>query len=195
MTRKSRLTAVTATAVLACAISACADTPAQPTNLVPQAYGVPGQCYYLDDPAEALALIAAGLCPTGWVPTVMPLLWHEQYYRYYASPAYYNTYVPVSYRASWPAQQNNFYTVNKVTIVNVQKQATYKDSKGKTVPGSKVNDKVTFGNGVKATTGFGNGTNGGTTGGSVPKPAPSAPKPVAPKPVPKPVPPKAPVPR
>lgn len=166
------------------------------TSYAPAAYGVQASngfdCYYIDDPAEATSMIAAGLCPAGSIPTLMPLAWHEMYYDYYASPAYYNTYVPVRYRTVWVSQSTSFYNTNKTTIVVVQKNATYKGSNGTTVKGIP-SGGVTFGGGnrVAPTMGGGNArTNvtGGTTGGV--RPAPSMgggnarnPAPVPPKPV------------
>ncbi len=138
MNLKSRLATATAVGLLAATATACTSSPA--VSYAPAAYGVPGHCYYIDDPAEATALIAAGLCPASWTPTLMPLAWHEEYYNYYASGAYYNTYVPVRYRTVWVSQSTSFYNTNKTTILVVQKQATYKGSNGKTVTGGSVSN-------------------------------------------------------
>lgn len=134
MNLKRRLATATAVGLLATGLTACGNSPA--VSYAPAAYGVPGHCYYLDDPQEAVNLIQAGLCPSSWVPTLMPLAWHEEYFSYYNSGAYYNTYVPVRYRTGWVSQQNTFYTQYKTTIIVVQKQATYKGSNGKTVTGT-----------------------------------------------------------
>ena len=75
----------------------------QPVTYAPAAYGISGQCYYAQDPAEAVALENAGLCPRSWVPTLMPLAWHEMYYGYYDSPVYYSRYVPASRRTVSPS--------------------------------------------------------------------------------------------
>ena len=127
-----RLATATAATLLAATTAACTTThtTAVPVTAAPAAYGAPDNgrfdCYYLQNPSEATALINAGLCPAGSVPTLMPLYWHEEYYSYYASPAYYNTYVPLTYRSAWASQQNSFYTQYKTTIVVVQKNATYR---------------------------------------------------------------------
>lgn len=72
MNSRTRLSAL---AVMAAgALAACTDhNVVAPVSYAPAAYGVNGQCYYDDDPLEAVALIAAGLCPSGWLPTPMPL--------------------------------------------------------------------------------------------------------------------------
>lgn len=154
------LVATASTATLA----ACGNThhhvvvTSQPAavSYAPAAYGQNGQCYYLDDPQEALSLIAAGLCQPGWRPTLMPLYWHQEYYSYYASDAYMDAYVPRSYWGSYHTQQNNFYTVNKTTIINVQKNAVYKGSNGATVAASALpSSKLSFGAGVKPSMSFG----------------------------------------
>lgn len=109
------------------------------------AYGENGHCYYIDDPAEVVSLQQAGLCPSTWTAMIMPLLWHETYYDYYASPAYYNTYVPVRYRTVWVSQSTSFYNTNKTTILVVHTKGTYKDSTGKTVPAAQIpSAKMTF---------------------------------------------------
>src|SRR4051812_15298749 len=62
------------------------------------AYGESGYCYYIDDPSEATALLAAGRCPAGWVPYRAPLVWEQTYWAYYSSPSYVNVYVPANSR-------------------------------------------------------------------------------------------------
>lgn len=134
------------------------------------AYGQNGQCYYIDSPQEATALIAAGLCPAAWVPTLMPLAWHEEYLDYYNSPVY-QAYVPASYRPGWSAQwgpSSPWYQSNKTTIVVIQKKAVYKDTSGNTVAATAIpSSKMSFGSGVKPVQSFGS---------VAPKPAPSADK-------------------
>lgn len=67
----------------------------------PPAYGADGHCYYVDDPAEVVALQAAGLCPVNWTPIIMPSPWRSQYAWYYDSPRYYGTYVPPARRTTY----------------------------------------------------------------------------------------------
>ncbi|MEV5710093.1 hypothetical protein [Actinoallomurus sp. NPDC052274] len=104
---------------------------------VPAAYGVPGHCYYAYSPDEVGYLYAAHLCPAGWVATPMPVWWHERYYRYYASPAYYTHYVPVRVRTVYVTSQRTFYRTYRVQIVQQSRYATYKGSNGRTVSGAK----------------------------------------------------------
>lgn len=119
----------------------------------PAAYGIPGHCYYVDDPAEAIALQHAGLCPRSWVPTLMPSAWHEEYYSYYDSPAYYTHYVPVRQRAVYVSTQRSYGTRYRSAISSLASRAKYRGSDGSTATGTKV---------AKAK--FGSGTSFGTTG-------------------------------
>ena len=125
----------------------------QPVQYAPAAYGVTGQCYYVDSPAEAVALQAAGLCPSAWVPTLMPLLWHQQYYAYYSSSAFYGSYVGSSYRTVYISHSTTFQHSYSNEISAASASAKYKGSDGKTYTGNKIKSG-SFSNGVK---GFGGG--------------------------------------
>lgn len=151
-------TAAAITAVLAAGLTACDD--ADDVSYAPVAYGVPGHCYYVDSPAEAVALRSAGLCPAAWAPTLMPLAWHEQYYPYYSSPAYYNVYVPASSRVVYTRTETTFGTTYKTQISTATKTATYKGSNGKTVPASKIGTSK-FGSGNSFSSSSGNAKYGG----------------------------------
>lgn len=143
-------------AALLAAVSLTACGSGQPVSYAPMAYGQNNQCYYLDDPAEAIALQHAGLCgPTGnyWVPTPMPLLWHQMYYPYYSSPAYYNTYVVVAHRTTFVSTQATFGRTYASQIKTESAQAKYRGSNGKTYTGNRIKPG-SFSNGVK---GFGSG--------------------------------------
>jgi hypothetical protein len=134
-------------------LTACGS---HPVAYAPVAYGQNSQCYYLDDPQEAIALQHAGLCgPQGnyWVPTLMPLLWHEMYYPYYSSSAYYGTYVVASHRTVFISHQTTFSHTYASEIKTQSAKAKYKGSNGKTYTGNKIK-KGSFSNGVK---GFGGG--------------------------------------
>lgn len=152
----------------------------QPVAYAPTAYGVSGQCYYLDDPAEAIALQNAGLCPHTWAPTLMPLLWHQMYYPYYSSPAYYGTYVIASHRTVYVSHQTTFQHTYASQIKTESSKAKYKGSDGKTYTGNKIkpgkfsNGKKGFGGGKKcglaplsgsALTKGGGGSSGGSRSG------------------------------
>jgi hypothetical protein len=140
--------AAAAGAVLAAVLTAGCGTAAEPVTYAPAAYGVPGHCYYVESVAEAVALQAAGLCPQSWGPAVMPLVWHEEYYAYYDSPAYYNTYVPARARTVYVQQETVFGRANRAAIATRSKQATYRSSSGTTVKGPQVTGKVRFGSGT-----------------------------------------------
>lgn len=156
-----RLLAIGAALIGFAALAGCAGTP---VTYAPAAYGVPGQCYYVQNPAEAVALEAAGLCPSTWVPTLMPLAWHQMYYGYYDSPVYYDRYVPASSRTAYVSRQRTFGTAYKTKITALSRTATYKGSNGSTVKGAKV-ARTQFGSGTSGTT-FGGGSRGKTNGKS-----------------------------
>lgn len=153
-------------ALLTGGLTACSS---HPVAYAPVAYGQNSQCYYLDDPQEAISLQQAGLCgPQGnyWVPTLMPLLWHEMYYPYYSSSAYYGTYVVASHRTVFISHQTTFSHTYASEIKTQSAKAKYKGSNGKTYTGNKIK-KGSFSNGVK---GFGGGKKcsmGPITGGSI----------------------------
>jgi hypothetical protein len=139
----------------------------QPVTYAPAAYGVPGHCYYVNSPAEAVALEHAGLCPSSWVPTVMPLAWHEQYWDYYDSPAYYGTYVPARVRTVYVHRETTFGRTYRTVIATRAKTATYRSSTGKTVKGTVVTGKAKFGSGTSfGTTGRKYGGGSARTGTS-----------------------------
>jgi len=153
------------------ALSGCSKP--KPVAYAPAAYGmqVGGvfQCYYVDSPAEVQTLIARGLCPPGSVPTKMPESWLNEYFAYYDSPAYYNTYVPVAYRSHYVGTYHTYYTQHASVIAAAAKSATWMGSDGKTVSGSKVDTakmKFSTGSGSNSTMGGGS-LRGGSSGGSV----------------------------
>lgn len=150
MNLKRRLATATAVGLLAATATGCGthhhtvvvQTPAAPVAYAPTSMGANGHCYYLDDPQEAYNLIAAGLCQPGWTPMMMPVDFHYAYADYLASPAYYNTYVPVRYRSGWNNQwgtKSTFYTTNITIIHTKEKTATYKGSDGKPYTGNVTN--------------------------------------------------------
>ncbi len=140
------LSATVATA----ALSGCGGAQ---VTYAPAAYGVAGQCYYVQDPVEATNLLAAGLCPHGWIPTLMPLAWHEEYYPYYDSEIYTNRYVPARDLVVYRRTQTTFGRTYAVSIRTMSSRATYRSSSGGIVKGNKV-----------ATTKFGSGTSFGSKG-------------------------------
>lgn len=149
------------------ALAGCAHST--PVSYAPAAYGANGQCYYDDDPYEAQQLLAAGLCPAGWVPAPMPLYWHEEYYSYYSSPAYYNRYVLVSHRTVYVTHETTFHTTYSSQIASASSKATYKGSNGKTVTGTTAKMKFSSGSGSTSKMGGGSlrsGSSGGSGSGS-----------------------------
>lgn len=133
--------AVLVTAALAVGCSS------QPLTYAPAAYGANGDCYYVNSPAEAIALQAAGLCPRSWVPTLMPVVWEDEYYSYYDSSAYYDTYVPARVRTVYVRTETTFGKTNRTAIASRSKTATYRTSTGMTVKGTQVTSKTQFGSG------------------------------------------------
>jgi hypothetical protein len=168
-----RLAAVlTVVAVIGAAVAGCGSNT--PVTYSPAAYGANGTCYYLNSPAEVTALQNAGLCPRSWVAGPMPLAWEEMYYPYYSSPAYYDTYVPVSVRHVYVTRVTTFGSTHSSAIKTQSARATYKSSTGKTVTGQTVTvSKAKFGSGTvsKSLGGgsgrVGSGTSGKTGSGSV----------------------------
>lgn len=164
-TRRLRLLAVLLGAIAsAVALAGCGSLGAsQAATYTPAAYyqtvGGVNDCYYAASRTEVANLIAAGLCPANSVATAMPLSWDEEYFSYYSSPSYYNTYMPASYRTRY----------TQVTVVSFSKtysrqigaassKAVYKSSTGGTVKGS--TSKLKFGT---STTGGSSKSKSGTT--------------------------------
>lgn len=132
-----------------------------PEDYRPVAYGENGHCYYVEDPLEVTALYDRGYCQRSWTPFLMPLLWHQMYYPYYASPAYYNTFVPVATRTVYVTHSTTFQHTYAADIKRQSSRATYKNSAGKTVKGNKVSP-TKFGGGSR--TGGGGGSRSKTCG-------------------------------
>ena len=148
MTTTRRAAAILAAAAIALIATLAGCGTGQPVTYTPDAYGVAGHCYYVNSPAEAVALEAAGLCPRSWAPTLMPLAWHEEYWDYYDSPVYYTRYVPVSTRTVYVHQQATFGHAYHSAILTRSRTATYRSSSGTVVKGSTVTGKTRFGSGT-----------------------------------------------
>lgn len=148
---------VAGTAVLVGALTACSDTD---DSLRPSAYGptVAGHasCAYV---VSAQECADSGVPAMYWyqMPTQEPahyherdtsdwlsmlFLWHLMFEPWYASPAYYGTYVPTRYRSTYITRHvTTFETTYRTTIDAESKKATYKTASGKTVTGNKVNPR------------------------------------------------------
>lgn len=159
------ITAILGAALTAAALTACGST--DDPSYTPAAYwqtvGNVHECYYVDDAQEAYNLVAAGLCPAGSIPTLAPLTWQEEYWSYYSSPAYYNTYMPVAYRSHYTSVTVvRFSSTYRTQISAASSKAVYRSSSGGTVSGSKVNTKQ-FGSGSRSSTSYGGGSRSGGT--------------------------------
>lgn len=139
--------AVLGAALLTAACGSLSST-AGAISYAPAAYGQNGDCYYINSPAEAVALEQAGLCPRSWVPVLMPLAWHEEYYSYYDSPSYYDTYVPARYRTVYVTRQRGFYRSYHARITTLSRSAVYKTSAGGTIKGTTITSRTRFGSGT-----------------------------------------------
>lgn len=153
------ITAAGGVVVMAAILTACG--PSTPTYYRPAAYGENGRCYYVQSPAEAMSLRAAGLCQASWVPYPMPLYWHLRYAGYYDSPAYSGVYVAPASRAAYTKAAQSFEKTNSAKIQTEQKRATWLATTGKktaTVSGSKVDyGKAGFSSGNVRSSGFSSG--------------------------------------
>lgn len=134
-------------------VTACGDS--QPVTYAPAAYGQNNTCYWINSPAEAVALQNAGLCPRSWGIGQAPLAWQEEYYDFYDSPGYYNVYVPRQYRSVYVTRERTFGTRYHSTIVTRSRTAVYRSSTGHTFTGTQV---------IKAKAKYGSGTSFGTSG-------------------------------
>jgi hypothetical protein len=135
---RKMILAVLAAVVMMTGLTACGGDE---ETYRPAAYGEKGACYYVDDPQEAIELQRAGYCGEKnhyWTPMIMPIFWHQMYYPYYSSPAYYNNYVPVVRRTTYQTNERTFGTTYKSEIKRESAKAKYKSSKGKIVTGNKV---------------------------------------------------------
>lgn len=146
MKTRTAVAAAVVSVATAAAVAGC-GAPTGPLTYAPAAYGVSGHCYYVNSAAEAIALQAAGLCPRSWAPTLMPVVWEDEYYSYYDSSAYYDTYVPAKIRTVYVRTETTFGKTNRTAIASRSKTATYRTSTGKTVKGTQVTSKTQFGSG------------------------------------------------
>lgn len=120
----------------------------------PTAFGENSQCYYINDPAEAVMLQQQGFCDSSWRPVMAPVYWQARYAPYYESTEYRDYYVPVNRRAAYQTYFVSFDRTNATLIKSEQSKAQYKDNKGKTVDGNTV-PRGQFGGGVRSKGGAG----------------------------------------
>lgn len=120
----------------------------------PASFGENSQCYYVNDPAEAVMLQQQGFCDSSWRPVVAPTYWQARYQPYYASAEYRDYYVPQNRRSAYTAYFVTFERTNATLIRSEQSKAQYKDNKGTVVDGNKV-PRGQFGGGVRSKGGAG----------------------------------------
>jgi hypothetical protein len=126
----------------------------------PTAFGENSQCYYVNDPAEAIMLQQQGFCDTNWRPVMAPTYWTARYAPYYSSAEYRDYYVPANKRGFYKVYFVDFERTNSTLIKSEQSKAQYKDNKGKVVDGNTV-PRGQFGGGVRSKGGQGiRGDNG-----------------------------------
>ena len=162
------LVALLAALLPALALAGCGSTSGAAATYTPAAYyqtvnGTP-DCYFVSTPAEVTDLVNAGLCPQNSVATIMPISWEEEYWSYYSSPSYYNTYMPPSYRTHYT--QVTVITFSKTyskQITTASSKAVYKSSTGGTVKGS--TSKLKFGTAPTSGTSGKSGTSKTVHGG------------------------------
>jgi len=157
--------ALSGAALLGAAPTACSVGGDTPATYTPAAYWQSvdniRECFYVDDTQEAYSLMDAGLCPAGSMPTQMPADREAEYWSYYSSPAYYNTYVPVSYRTRYTrVTVASFSRAHSTQITSLSSKAVYTSSKGGTAAGSKVN-AAQFGGGSRSSQSYGGGSRNG----------------------------------
>jgi hypothetical protein len=164
--RLARLTASLLAAIVGVTVLAgCGTSGSDSAYYTPAAYyqniGGVNDCYYVDDAGEVTALIRAGLCPANSIPARMPISWEEEYWAYYSSPAYYDTYMPVSYRSHYTSVTVvSFSRTYSKQIAAAETHAVYKSSTGKTTTGT---SKVKFGSSSGTTSKTVHGSGSGTT--------------------------------
>lgn len=101
-------------------------------------------CYYVVDRGEVADLVAAGLCPAGSIPTLIPTAYLEEYWGYYDSSAYL-VYVPSGSRTHYTSYEVTFSHRYSTQISTLSRKAVYKGSNGSTVTGT---SKLKFGTGT-----------------------------------------------
>lgn len=128
-------------------------------NYQPAAFGVSVaggyDCYYVLDRGEVADLVAAGMCPAGSIPTLIPTADLQEYWPYYDSPAYLR-YVPTGARTRYTSYEVTFSHRYATQIRTLSSKAVYKGSNGSTVTGSSKLKFTTGASGSAAVHGGGN---------------------------------------
>lgn len=168
-----RIALLVALAIAATTVTACGpmDDPTYTPAAYYQTVGNVYECYYLTVPAEAEALKAAGLCPSGAIDTPMPLAYQETYWPYWSSAAYDDEFIPVAQRSTFVHVTVVRCNRNPSFVSGVSRYsatATYRGSNGSTVRGySSVRTSgftatsprsATFGGGARSVQTYGGGS-------------------------------------
>jgi hypothetical protein len=164
-----RLAILMAAAVAVAGLGACGG--GQRVAYRPTAFGEFDHCYFINSPAEAIALQAAGLCQPGWSPLMAPAYWHARYAPFYSSPSYVRVYVPASERDTFTRSERTWAGANRGVIAAEAKKATYLGSNGKRVSAEKIG-ATKFGGGNRfgaPGTKFGGGSRGADPAKAKPK--------------------------
>lgn len=149
-----------AAAMIGVGTAACSSIGDDGVTYSPAAYyqrihGV-DECYYVDDVTEVANLIYAGLCPRDAIAVQMPLAWEEEYWPYYSSTSYIDTYIPSNRRTHFTSVTVvTFSTRYKTQISTQSKKAVYKGSNGTTTTGSSAKKFTGSGSGTGAVHGGG----------------------------------------
>lgn len=156
MQLRSRMAALALSGAAGAALlTGCGNSAPAQTYAPMAAYGQGGDCYYAQNPAEVGQLKAAGLCQQNWFPRQAPQSWLDEYYYYYDSPLYYDTYVPARYRTAYVKTYMPQYRKSNLSgISTLSKKATYYSTSGARVPN------------VTSTARFGSGSSFGKAGHS-----------------------------
>lgn len=133
------------------ALAGCGSSA--PAHAPMASYGMNGACYYVYSPQEAYNLMSQGLCAANAPVLQAPQSWLDEYYYYYDSPLYYDTFVPPMYRHYYRVTyMPNYYRHDHARIAQLSRRATYYAANGK---------KVTN---VTSTAKFGSGSSFGSAG-------------------------------
>lgn len=151
---KKKVFAVLALAIIGALAFAGCGNKFKENYYRPSAFGENSQCYYVNDPAEAIMLQQQGFCDSSWRPAMAPTYWQARYQPYYSSAEYRDYYVPANRRAAYTTYFVTFERTNSKLIQSEQSKAQYKDNNGKVVDGNKV-PRGQFGGGVRSKGGAG----------------------------------------
>jgi hypothetical protein len=147
---KSKPAALAVAAITLAALAAC-GSGSHESYITPSAYGENGHCYWIDDPAEVTALMAAGDCPVNWTPMRAPSAWEAMYYGYYSSTFYSSHYVVASHRSVYVTHVHTFQKQN-TTLIQTQKTVLTRQLKSSSSSSTRTRDYSSVPNSRTAST-------------------------------------------